>query len=115
MASPRLIATSLRGAALLGGPLTVVAIAWATPAHADASAFLSDMHRDGIHATSGGDAALLQAGLNLCQQLSWGAPPAQLEGLALQRSDARQGAGGLTPQQADDVVGYAQRDLCPDA
>lgn len=105
----------LAGAAALGGPLLAATIGWATPAHADTTSFLSDMHRDGIHAISGGDEALLQAGLNICQQLSWGAPPAQLEGLALQRSDDRQGSGGLTPQQADDIVGYAQRDLCPDA
>jgi hypothetical protein len=71
------------------------------------------MHRDGVRAVTGGDAALLQAGLNVCQQLSWGAPESQLEGLALQRSDDRQGAGGLSPQQANDIVGYAERDLCP--
>jgi uncharacterized protein DUF732 len=103
------------GAALVGGPLLVVGLVLASPAQADAKSFVNDMHRDGIHAVSGGDAALVQAGLNLCQQLSWGAPPAQLEGLALQRSDNNQGAGGLTPQQADDVVNYALADLCPDA
>lgn len=99
---------------LLGVPL-LAGIIWASPAAADASSFIHDMHKDGIHAVSGGDAALLQAGLNLCQQLSWGAPPSQLEGLALQRSDDRQGAGGLTPQQAEDVVNLALRDLCPTA
>jgi Protein of unknown function (DUF732) len=103
------------GAALVGGPLLVAGLVWASPAQADAKGFLNDMHRDGIHAVSGGDAALLQAGLNLCQQLSWGAPPSQLEGLALQRSDNNQGAGGLTPQQADDVVNDALTDLCPGA
>lgn len=71
------------------------------------------MHKDGIHAVTGGDAALLEAGLNICQQISWGAPPAQLEGLALQRSDERQGSGGLSPQQAGDIVVFAMRDLCP--
>ena len=50
---------------------------------------------------------------DLDQPRAGGAPPAQLEGLALQRSDDRQGPGGLTPQQADDLVGYAMRDLCP--
>lgn len=105
----------LAGAAAFGGPLLAAAIGCATPAQADASSFLNDLHRDGIHAAAGGDDALLQAGMNLCQQLSWGAPPAQLESLALQRSDDRQGTSGLTPQQAGDIVGYAQRDLCPDA
>ncbi|OBK64292.1 hypothetical protein A5653_23365 [Mycobacterium colombiense] len=100
------------GLTLLGAPL-LAGVIWASPAAADAHSFISDMHKDGIHAVSGGDAALLQAGLNLCQQLSWGAPPSQLEGLALQRSDDRQGAGGLTPQQAEDVVNLALRDLCP--
>jgi len=102
----------LMGAALLGGPLAA-GLVWASPAQADANSFLNDMHRDGIHAVSGGDTALLQAGLNLCQQLSWGAPPTQLEGLALQRSDDNQGSGGLSPEQADAIVNYALQDLCP--
>jgi len=102
------------GLALVGGPI-VAGVVWAGPATADAAGFVSDMHKDGIHAVSGGDAALLQAGLDLCQQLSWGAPPSQLEGLALQRSDGRQGGSGLTPEQADDVVEAAVRDLCPPA
>lgn len=103
------------GTALLGGSLLAAGVVLAGPAQADANGFLSDMHKDGIHAINGGDAALLQAGLNVCQQLSWGAPASQLEGLALQRSDDNQGSGGLTPQQADDVVNYAARDLCPPA
>ena len=111
---PRRLTTGFIGSALLGCPL-LASLIWAGPAHADAAAFINDMHRDGVHAVSGGDAALLQAGLNVCQQLSWGAPESQLEGLALQRSDDRQGAGGLSPQQANDIVGYAERDLCPNA
>ncbi|OJZ64300.1 hypothetical protein BRW65_29125 [Mycobacterium paraffinicum] len=101
--------------ALLSGPMLVAGVALAGPAQADATTFVNDLHKDGIHAVSGGDEALVQMGLNVCQQLSWGAPPTQLEGLALQRSDSRQGAGGITPQQADDVVIDAERDLCPDA
>jgi hypothetical protein len=103
------------GAALIGGPLLLAGLGWASPAQADASSFVNDLHRDGIHAMSGGDQALLRMGAAVCQQLSWGAPPSQLEGLALQRSDARQGAGGLDPQQSVDVVNYAFRDLCPNA
>ncbi|HTX95978.1 MAG TPA: DUF732 domain-containing protein [Mycobacterium sp.] len=102
-------------AALVGGPLLIAAVVWASPAHADAHAFLNDLHKAGIHAVTGGDPALLQMGANLCQQLSWGAPPGQLEALALQRSNSRQGPGGITPAQADDVVDYALRDLCPNA
>lgn len=110
--SPRRLAAGLAASALFGAPL-LAGIVWAGPAQADATSFLNDMHRDGVHAVTGGDAALLQAGLNICQQISWGAPPAQLEGLALQRSDERQGTGGLSPQQAGDIVAYAMRDLCP--
>ena len=106
------LTTGFIGSALLGGPL-LASLVWAGPAQADAAVFLNDMHRDGVDAVTGGDSALLQAGLNVCQQLSWGAPESQLEGLALQRSDDRQGAGGLSPQQANDIVGYAERDLCP--
>jgi Protein of unknown function (DUF732) len=103
------------GTALVGGPLLLAGLVWASPARADANSFINDLHRDGIHAINGGDPALLQMGAEVCQQLSWGAPPSQLEGLALQRSDANQGAGGLNPQQAVDVVNIALTDLCPDA
>ncbi|AFC51103.1 DUF732 domain-containing protein [Mycobacterium intracellulare] len=110
--SPRRLAGGFIASALFGAPL-LAGLVWASPAQADAASFLNDVHKDGIHAVTGGDAALLQAGLNICQQISWGAPPAQLEGLALQRSDERQGAGGLSPQQAGDIVVFAMRDLCP--
>src|SRR5689334_8549408 len=110
--APVRLTTGFIGSALLGGPL-LASLIWAGPAQADATTFLNDMHRDGVHAVTGGDGALLQAGLNVCQQLAWGAPESQLVGLALQRSDERQGTGGLSPQQANDIVGYAERDLCP--
>ncbi len=103
------------GAALAAGPLLVAGVVWAAPAQADATAFINDLHNAGIHAINGGDEALLQMGLDLCQQLSWGASPQQLEGLALQRSDADQGTGGINGRQAADVVIFALRDLCPNA
>ncbi|ORB33354.1 DUF732 domain-containing protein [Mycobacterium paraseoulense] len=103
------------GAALAGGPLLAAGIVWASPARADATAFLNDLHNAGIHAVNGGDEALLQMGTDLCQQLSWGASPQQLEGLAIQRSDADQGTGGINGRQAADVVIFAMRDLCPNA
>ena len=103
------------GTALAAGPLLVAGVVWATPARADATAFLNDLHNAGIHAINGGDEALLQMGLDICQQLSWGASPQQLEGLALQRSDADQGTGGINGRQAADVVIFAMRDLCPRA
>ena len=92
-----------------------VGIAWATPAQADEAAFINDLHGAGIHAINGGDEALLQMGTDLCQQLSWGASPQQLENLAVQRSDADQGTGGINGRQAADVVIFAFRDLCPNA
>ncbi|TAM64201.1 DUF732 domain-containing protein [Mycobacterium sp.] len=110
--SPRRLAGGFIASALFAGPL-LAGLVWAGPAQADATSFLSDVHRAGIHAVTGGDTALLQAGLNICQQISWGAPPGQLEGLALQRSNETQGAGGLSPQQAGDLVVFAMRDLCP--
>lgn len=105
----------LIGSGLLGGALLTATILAASPAQADATTFINDLHKDGIHAVSGGDAALVQTGLKVCQQLSWGAPPAQLEGLAVERSDERQGPAGLTPKQADDFIKIALTDLCPDA
>lgn len=67
-----------------GGPLVLAGMLTATvtagPARADQAAFLNDLHNAGIHAVNGGDDALLQMGADLCQQLSWGASPQQLEG-----------------------------------
>lgn len=118
MAARRLIGR-VTGAALTAAPLVLAGMLTATvtagPARADQAAFLNDLHNAGIHAVNGGDDALLQMGADLCQQLSWGASPQQLEGLALQRSDADQGTGGINGRQAADVVIFALRDLCPNA
>lgn len=103
------------GAALAGGPLLLAGVVYASPARADQASFLNDLHNAGIHAVNGGDDALLQMGGDLCYQLSWGASPQQLEGLAIQRSDADQGTGGINGRQAADVVIFALRDLCPKA
>ncbi len=104
------------GTALVGGPLLVVGLVWAGPAQADETAFLDHLHNAGVHAVNGGgDAELLQMGQDICTQLAYGASPQQLEALAVQRSDSSQGAGGIDPQQAKDIVGYALVDLCPNA
>jgi hypothetical protein len=103
------------GAALTGGPILVAGVVWASPAQADETTFLNDLHNAGIHDFEGGDTALLQVGYKLCQQLSYGASPGQLQALALQRSDANQGTNGLTPEKANDVVNYTLADLCPNA
>jgi hypothetical protein len=101
------------GSALVGGPLLVAGIAFASPAQADAAAYLNDLNNAGIHDVAGGDAGLLQTGWKLCTQLGYGAPPEQLRDLALQRSDGALGSNGLTVQQADDLINYARLDLCP--
>ena len=101
------------GSAMISGPLLVVGVAWASPAQADAASYLNDVHSAKIHDVDGGDPALLQVGRKLCDQVLYGASPDELKALALQRSDIDLGAGGLTPQQANDVVNYAIADLCP--
>ena len=101
------------GLAVVGGPLLVAGVAWASPAQADAASYLADLHSAGIHDVDGGDQALLQVGQKLCTQVSYGVSPGQLKTLALQRSDARLGASGLTSDQANEVVNYAVADLCP--
>jgi hypothetical protein len=105
----------LTGLAVLGGPLLIAGLVCASPAQADAASYLNDLHNAGIRDFGGGDAALLQTGQRLCQQLSYGTPPGQLQALALQRSDTDLGPNGLNPQQADLLVYYAQADLCPSA
>ncbi|MCV7441964.1 hypothetical protein AWB91_01005 [Mycobacterium paraense] len=99
--------------AAVGGSLLVAGVAWAGPAGADASSYLRDLHNAGIRDVDGGDAALLQVGTKLCTQVSYGVSPATLKTMALQRSDATLGAGGLTPAQANELVNYAVADLCP--
>lgn len=101
----------LMGQALISGPLLVAGVILAGPAQADAASYLNDLHNAGIHNASG-DAALLQVGQTLCADMWNGMPPQQLAAIALQRSDAREGARGLTPQQAADLVNYATTDLC---
>ena len=101
------------GLAMISSPLLVAGAVWASPAQADAASYLNDLHKVRIHDVDGGDPALLQVGQKLCVQVEYGASPDELKALALQRSDADLGAGGLTPQQADDVVNYAITDLCP--
>ena len=103
------------GAALIGGPLLVAGLISAGPALADDASYLNDLHNVGIHDVGGGDSALLVTGWKLCTQLSGGATPGQLTQLALQTSDSDLGAKGLNPQQANDLIGYAQQDLCPGA
>jgi Protein of unknown function (DUF732) len=100
------------GLAAISGPLVVAGIVGAGPARADAASYLSDLHNAGIRDV-GGDSALLQTGQKLCVQLSYGVTSDQLTALAVQRSDAREAARGLTPLQASELVNYAIADLCP--
>jgi hypothetical protein len=98
--------------ALTSGPLLVAGVVWASPAQADTTSYLTDLHNAGIH-DSHGDAALLQVGLKLCDSTWYGYPPDELADMAMQRSDTVRGARGLTPQQANELVYYAKADLCP--
>jgi Protein of unknown function (DUF732) len=101
------------GLAAVSGPLLATGVIWAGPARADAASYLNDLHNVGIHDVQGGDPALLQVGQKLCDEVWYGEPPDQLQALALQRSDETLGKGGLTPQQATDLVNVAVADLCP--
>ncbi len=100
------------GLAAISGPLVVAGLVGAGPARADAASYLSDLHNAGIRDV-GGDSALLQTGQKLCVQVSYGVTSAQLAALAVQRSDSREGARGLTSVQASELVNYAIADLCP--
>ncbi len=97
----------------IAGGILAAGLAWAGPAQADAASYLNDLHNAGIHDVEGGDPALLDVGQKLCTQVSYGVSPATLKTMALERSDAALGAGGLTPAQANELVNYAVADLCP--
>lgn len=109
------MAAQFMGFAAITAPLLIAGLAWAAPAQADDTTYLTHLHNAGIHDVEGGDTALLRVGHKLCNQMSYGVPPADLAGMALRRSDAVLGDNGLTPDQADALVGYAIADLCPDA
>lgn len=101
------------GIALLGCSLLLAGVVMTSPAHADQTSYLNDLHTHGIHDTAGGDAALVKQGWLVCDEVWAGEPPRQLAAMALQRSDTVEGIKGLTPEQAADFVGYAITDLCP--
>ncbi|HET7073847.1 MAG TPA: DUF732 domain-containing protein [Mycobacterium sp.] len=114
MAAERLSGRLIR-AALVGVPLLIAGVVCAGPAHADEASYLTHLHNIGIQDLDGGDPALVQTGWKICQQLTWGAPPQQLQSLALQSSVQDLGPRGLTPRQADALIDYALVDLCPRA
>ena len=102
-------------AAFLAGPLLIAGVVCAGPAHADEASYLNHLHAVGIGDNEGGDAALVQTGWKICQQISWGAPASELQSLALQKSAQDNGPRALTPRQADALINYAIVDLCPRA
>jgi hypothetical protein len=104
----------LIGTAPLAAATAVAGIGFAAPAHADEDDYLDDLHNAGI-TDADGDEALLQVGWGLCRQLSNGASPEQLRAQVLYNSDTGQGAKGVDPARANDVVNYAMVDLCPGA
>ena len=92
--------------ALVGGPLLVAGVVCASPAHADEASYLTHLHNIGLDY---GDGAMLRDGRVICQQVSWGAPPSEMQSLTLTQNH------GLSPRQADAIVDYALADLCPRA
>ena len=105
MAAQRLTGRFIR-AALVGGPLLIAGVVCASPAHADDASYLTHLHNIGLDY---GDAAMLRDGRVICQQVSWGAPPSEMQSLTLTQNH------GLSPRQADAIVDYALVDLCPRA
>ena len=105
MAAQRLSGRFIR-AALVGGPLLIAGVVCASPAHADEASYLTHLHNIGLDY---GDAAMLRDGRVICQQVSWGAPPSEMQSLTLTQNH------GLSPRQADAIVDYALVDLCPRA
>lgn len=114
MAAPKLYGKFVR-AALAGGPLLIAGVVCAGPARADEASFLGHLHAIGIQDFEGGDPALVQTGWKICNQIAWGAPPQELQSLALQKSAQDLGPKGMSPRQADALVDYALVDLCPRA
>ena len=108
MAAQRLSGRFIR-AAFVGGPLLIAGVVCASPAQADVASYLTHLHNIGIQGLVGGDAQLVQDGQIICQQVSWGAPPSQMQSLTLTDNH------GLSPRQADALVDYALVDLCPRA
>ena len=113
MAAERLSGRLIR-AALVGVPLLIAGVVCAGPARR--RGFLS--HPLAQHRHPGPRWRRPGAGadrLEDLEQLTWGAPPQQLQSLALQSSVQDLGPRGLTPRQADALIDYALVDLCPRA
>ncbi|WP_197512651.1 DUF732 domain-containing protein [Mycobacterium sp. 852002-10029_SCH5224772] len=92
----------------------VAGIAFAAPAQADETAYITDMHNAGI-ANDYGDSGLLKTGWQACESISSGLSPGDVKARILYNSDSNEGASGITPDQANDIVNYAMVDLCPSA
>jgi hypothetical protein len=110
MAAERLSGKFIR-AVFVGGPLLIAGVVCASPAHADVASYLTHLHNIGVQGLDGGDATLVQDGRIICQQLTLGAPPQQMQSVTLTQNQVY----GLSPLQADAIVDYALVDLCPGA
>jgi len=100
------------GAVVLGVPLLVAGLVWASPVHADATSYVNDMHNAGI-TSAGGDSDLLQTGRTVCDLIASGVTPTDVAAQILNNSDSHEGSGGISPEQANDIVNFAMSDLCP--
>ena len=100
----------LSAAAVLA--LAPVAEAQAGPPTADVTTYLNDMHSAGIFSDDG-DSDLVSGGWAICRELSAGASRQEVAAEITDASHKYHGADGVTPNDADKAVLYANHDLCP--
>jgi hypothetical protein len=117
MKAPRRSRATRTGVGLSAAVLLMCAhIVAAGPARAQgADDFLRDINSIGIgNPSDGKNFDLVGFGNALCWRLYSGEAPSRVVDSVI--SDSRSsGTAGLTPQQAQDAVGFARADLCPDA
>lgn len=103
----------LRATLTAATAITMAAIGLASPAHADETTYLNDMHDAGI-SSEGGDSDLLAGGWAICRALAAGASRQEIAAEMVYDSDKYEGVNGINPKDADQAVVYANDDLCPD-
>jgi hypothetical protein len=113
----QLMATHSRAARIFGPALAVGALALTgmvatAPARADTVAFLNDLQNAGI-TTPRGEPELKEWGWEVCALFDQGVAPDKVKDQAVYNSGSSP-QYGMTVEQADDFVRFAETDLCSD-
>lgn len=114
-----MMALRIRGICVTGmtpifGTLLAAGVVAAIPAKADTTRYLNDVENAGISSETG-DSGILRTGYQICDLISSGLSPKEVEAQIVYNSDSNEGSNGVDPQEANQLVNFAVADLCPSA